>query len=300
MTTLGMLNAQTAPAAGVEEWTYEEAFARNLGLITATEQERLRTSRVAIAGMGGVGGVHLVTLARLGVGRFTIADPDVFEVANVNRQYGATCSAIGRGKADVMAQVLNDVNPEAEVRVVREPIGPDNALEFVEGADLLVDGLDFFAIGARRTLFRAAAASGIYAITAGPVGFSTAWLVLDPDGMSLDRYLDVHDQMSNREQLIAFAVGLAPRAIHLAYMDLGQVDVGARTAPSAGLACQLAAGVVGAEAVKILLGRGPRWPVPYYQQFDPFAGRFVRGRLRRGNRSAVQRAKRWWLGRRVR
>src|SRR5271165_2808853 len=66
-------------------WSYDEAFVRNRGLISSEEQRRLRDCRVAIAGMGGVGGVHLATLARLGVGHFTIADPDEFEIANFNR-----------------------------------------------------------------------------------------------------------------------------------------------------------------------------------------------------------------------
>src|SRR5688572_3034414 len=80
------------------KWTYEDAFKRNRGLITEEEQQKLRNSRVAIAGMGGVGGVHLITLARLGIGKFTIADPDVFDVPNFNRQYGATISNLGRNK----------------------------------------------------------------------------------------------------------------------------------------------------------------------------------------------------------
>ena len=54
-------------------WSYEEAFSRNLGIFTKEEQETLRNSRVAIIGMGGVGGVHLMTLTRLGIGKFTIA-----------------------------------------------------------------------------------------------------------------------------------------------------------------------------------------------------------------------------------
>ena len=93
------------------QWSYAEAFKRNRGLITEEEQEKLRNSRVAIAGMGGVGGVHLVTLARLGIGKFTIADPDVFEVANFNRQYGATISNVGRNKAEAMAEAALDINP---------------------------------------------------------------------------------------------------------------------------------------------------------------------------------------------
>ena len=160
------IDDKTAAAVDARaQWSYEEAFKRNRGLITEEEQEKLRNSRVAIAGMGGVGGVHLVTLARLGIGKFTIADPDVFEVANFNRQYGATISNLGRNKAEAMAETALDINPELDLRVMPEAVDEANVDEFLEGADLFVDGLDFFAIEARRLVFRRAAERGIWAIT---------------------------------------------------------------------------------------------------------------------------------------
>lgn len=279
-------------------WSYEEAFKRNRGLITEAEQEKLRNSRIAIAGMGGVGGVHLVTLARLGIGKFTIADPDVFEVANFNRQYGATVSNLGRNKADAMAQIARDINPEIDLSVMPEAVDGRNVDQFLDGADLFVDGLDFFAIEARRIVFRRAAEKGIWAITAGPVGFSTAWLTFDPDGMTFDRYFDLNDSMNRVDQLIAFAVGLTPGATHLSYMDLSQVDISEKAAPSASLACQLASGVSCAEVIRVLL-KGPTvHPVPRYAQFDSWRQKLRTGNLPRGNRALRQRLKRCFLKRR--
>jgi tRNA A37 threonylcarbamoyladenosine dehydratase len=69
---------------------YDQAFDRNIGWLSAAEQREFRHCKVAIAGCGGVGGAHLLTLARLGIGRFAIADADTFELANFNRQVGAT------------------------------------------------------------------------------------------------------------------------------------------------------------------------------------------------------------------
>ena len=71
-------------------YSYDDAFSRNIGWVTRAEQAALRNKRVAIAGMGGVGGVHLLTLVRLGIGAFHIADFDTFDVANFNRQVGAS------------------------------------------------------------------------------------------------------------------------------------------------------------------------------------------------------------------
>ena len=281
-------------------WSYETAFSRNLGLIGVEEQRRLRNSRVAIIGMGGVGGVHLVTLARLGIGRFTIADPDVFDTANFNRQYGATLRSLGRPKATVMAEEALAINPEMDLRVFSEAITADNVGGFLEGADVLVDGVDFFNIEARRLVFREARRRGIWAVTAGPIGFSTAWLVFDPNGMSFDEYFDIHDGMSWVDQLIAFAVGLAPGSTQIAYMDLRHVNLASGAGPSASLACQLASGVTAAECLKILLGRGDVHPAPAYCQFDAYRHLFRKGRLLWGNRHPWQQMKRYWLYRRFR
>lgn len=283
------------PREGGSVWSYHEAFSRNLGLVSRTEQEQLRTSRVAVVGLGGVGGVDLVALARLGIGKFTIADPDVFEVRNTNRQYGATRSAEGRPKVDVMRDIVLDINPEAEVRVFREAIGPENADAFLEGADVMVDGIDAFEIDLRRLLFPKARQRGIYALGAGPVGFSTVWVIFGPQGMSFDRYFDLADNMDAVEKFVAYVTGMAPSLLQRPYMDLSFLDFENHTGPSAGLACNLASGVVTAEVLKILLRRGRIFEAPFYHQFDAYRGRFVRKRLIGGNRHPLQRIKRRWL-----
>jgi len=79
-----------------EVFDYSEAFSRNIGLLSQTEQERVRGARVAIAGLGGVGGNHALALARIGFGSFSLADMDKFELANMNRQVGATIDTLGR------------------------------------------------------------------------------------------------------------------------------------------------------------------------------------------------------------
>jgi molybdopterin/thiamine biosynthesis adenylyltransferase len=287
-----------APSKMAALWSYPEAFKRNRGLINDAEQEQLRNSRVAIAGMGGVGGAHLITLARMGVGKFTIADPDRFEVANFNRQYGATSANLGKNKAEAMADAVREINPEVDLKVMPVAIGEKNIDEFLDGANALVDGFDFFAIEARRLAFARAAQRGIWAATAGPIGFSTAWLLFDPRGMSFDDYFDLRDGMSHVEQVIAFAVGLVPAATHLRYTDLTTASIEDRTGPSAALACQLASGVMGAEICKVLMGRGPAHAAPRYSQFDAYLGKLKTGRLWFGNRGPIQRLKRMVMARR--
>jgi molybdopterin/thiamine biosynthesis adenylyltransferase len=233
------------------------------------------------------------------VGKFTIADPDAFEVANFNRQYGATTFNLGRSKAEVMAEQALAVNPELDLRVFSEAVTADNVDEFFAGADLFVDGVDFFCVDARRLLFQEARRRGLWAVTAGPIGFSTAWLTFDPHGMRFEDYFDLRADMDELDCLVSFAVGLAPRATHLPYLDLRRVRLDSGAGPSAALACQLAAGVVGAEVLKILLGRGSLRPAPNYFQFDAYRQILRRGRIPGGNRNPWQRFKRHWLKRRV-
>jgi molybdopterin/thiamine biosynthesis adenylyltransferase len=273
-------------------FAYDEAFARHRGLIDRQEQDRLKRSRVAIVGMGGVGGIHLVTLARLGIGSFHVADPDTFELANFNRQTGATMRSLGRPKVDVMAEEALAINPDLEIGRFREPIGPSNIDAFLEGVDVVVDGIDFFAIDTRRLIFREARRRGIWALTAGPIGFSAASIVFSPTGMSFDDYFGIEDGMDRLDQFVCFLVGLTPRATQRPYMDLSQVDMSTGRGPSAGLACHLCSGVAAAETLKILLGRTPISPAPCYFQFDAYRQILAKGRIPWGNRNPWQRLKR--------
>jgi molybdopterin/thiamine biosynthesis adenylyltransferase len=292
-------DVQAEPQPAAASWTYAEAFSRHRGLLRMDEQEQLRKSRVAIVGMGGVGGIHLVTLARLGVGAFHIADPERFEVANFNRQYGATTHGLGRKKAEVMAEEARAINPDVDLRVQTEAIGPANIDAFLEGVDVVLDGIDFFALETRRLVFREARQRGVWVVTAGPIGFSAAWLVFSPAGMGFEEYFDFRSDGDRLDDVIAFLVGLAPRATQRGYLDLAQVEPRSGKGPSTALACHLCSGVAATEVLKILLRRGPVRPAPWYFQFDAYRHLLRQGWLWRGNRHPWQRLKRRLLRRRV-
>ncbi len=239
------------PPTAIPGWNYEEAFSRNLGLISPSEQDRLRNCRVAIPGMGGVGGLHLMTLTRLGIGKFRIADADQFAVGNFNRQFGSSVGRLINPKHRCLATAARDVNPDLELDVVTDFIDESNVDAFLDGVDLLVDAVDFFAFDARRLLFQEARRRGIWAVTAGPIGFSTAWISFDPNGMSFDEYFDLRDDMDSLDRFVAFALGLAPKATHVPYFDFSYVDRESGRGPTSPRHVDLASGVVGAEAIKI-------------------------------------------------
>ena len=191
----------------------EEALSRNIGFITPAEQDRLLNATVAIPGLGGVGGDHLVTLARLGIGCFHLAEFDVFEPANLNRQYGAKTTHLGRPKLDVMVEEAMNINPYLDIKKFPEGVDQQNIEVFLAGVDVVVDGIDFFNFDARRMVFNRAREMGIPVVTAGPLGYSAALLVFMPDrGMGFDEYFDIHDGMTSEEKLLSFMIGLAPRA----------------------------------------------------------------------------------------
>ena len=279
------------------EFDYGAAFSRNIGWVTSDEQAELRKKRVAIAGMGGVGGVHLLTLARFGIGAFTIADFDTFDVANFNRQAGALVSTVGQPKAEVLHRMALDINPELDVQVFSTGIEASNIDAFLTGVDLYVDGLDFFAFEARRAIFAACRQRGIPAITAAPLGMGTAFLYFDPEGMSFEDYfcLDGCDEL---QMALRFLLGLSPAMLQRAYLvDPSRVDLAAHKGPSTIAACQLCAGVIAAEGVKLLLERGNVPAAPRGYQFDAFRNRYASTWRPGGNRNPIQRLGLWLAGR---
>ncbi len=272
-----------------DSFHYESAFARNIGWLTTTEQQHLRSKRIAIAGMGGVGGFHLLALARLGLGKFNIADFDHFELANFNRQAGATMSTLGQTKVQTLADQARDINPESDVRVFPIGVTESTLSDFFTDVDLYVDGLDFFAFDARELVFDYCARHNIPAVTVAPLGMSAALLNFIPGQMSFEDYFGWTGK-AELEKAVRFLVGLAPGLLHRHYLaDPTQVNLVERKGPSTIIACQLCAGVAAAEAFKILVQRGKVWPAPHGIQFDAFRNKMTHTWRPGGNRHPLNR-----------
>lgn len=272
-----------------ENFDYDLAFSRNIGWVTRDEQAKLRNTRIAIPGMGGVGGSHLLTLSRLGIGGFNIADFDTFEMGNFNRQAGATMSSVGRAKAEVMAEMARDINPDLDLMKLNEPIGPENIEQFLEKVDLVVDSLDFFAFEARALLHEACQQHGIPVIVAGPIGMSVALVTFLPGEMDFESYFQMQGQPPE-EQAVRFLIGLCPPLLHRTYLvDPTAVDFANQKGPSTPMACDLCAGVAATEALKILLNRGKVRAAPYTLQFDAYRNKLGLAWRPGGNRNPLQR-----------
>lgn len=270
-------------------FNYNEAFKRNIGLLTEEEQQKVSQRTIAIAGMGAVGEAHAIALVRQGFQHFKIADFDVFELKNFNRQYGAKMANLGREKVEVMREEMLAINPECQVELFKEGITDQNLETFLTGVDLTVDGIDAFEVEVRRKLFNASLERNIPVITAGPIGFGTAFLIFLPGGPNFDQYFAVTDTMGTTKKLFSFFVGLAPALLQRSYMK--KVNIEEKRGPSSIGSVDLCAGVVAIYALKVLLKKGDIKAVPYYHQFDVMQNKYVLKRLWFGNNNPLQKIK---------
>ncbi len=270
---------------------YNLAFSRNNGITSEREQLRLKNSTVAIAGMGGVGGDYLITLARAGVGNFKISDFDEFEVGNFNRQYGATMSAVGKQKMAVMHELALDINPESNIETFGDGINESNIDAFLNGVDVFVDAVEFFEVQTHRMIINACRERNIPAIFGVPLGFGVGLLVYTNAGMSFDDYFDIDYTASLENQVLKMSLGCAPAGFHLKYVDPESVDLSQRKAPSIASGCKLATGMVITQTILAILHPKELKPIPYYTCYDARLNRLKKGTLWLGNKNPIQKIK---------
>lgn len=121
----------------------QEEFKRTAMLIGEEAVERLSKCRVAVFGVGGVGGYVVEALARSGVGRLDLIDNDIVSITNINRQIIATHNTLGMFKVDAAKDRILSINPKAEVNVFKTFYLPENSAQFDFSVyDYIVDAVD--------------------------------------------------------------------------------------------------------------------------------------------------------------
>ncbi|MFD2165561.1 ThiF family adenylyltransferase [Thalassotalea euphylliae] len=271
-----------------QDFDYDLAYSRNIGWVTEAEQQVLKSKRIAIAGCGGVGGEHILTLVRLGITKFNLSDFDEFGCENTNRQAGANVNTYDRKKLDVMVEMALAINPALDIKLFPDGIDEDNTDEFLEGVDCYVDSLDFFALEARKRVFRLCAEKGIPSTTAAPIGMGTAYLNFMPGEMTFEEYFRLEGCTEN-EQYLKFFIGLTPAALQKEYLvDPSKLDLANKKGPSTIIGCKLAAGVVAANVSKILLNRGSVISVPWSLHYDAYTNKFKKNWRPGGNNNVLQ------------
>lgn len=143
----------------------EDIFQRTALLLGPEAMERLSKARVAVFGVGGVGGHLTEALARSGVGALDLIDPDAVAPSNLNRQIVALRSTLGRPKVDAAAERIRDINPDCRVTVHRVFFGPDTASRFdFSQYDYVADAID--SVAGKVQIIVSAKAAGVPVICA--------------------------------------------------------------------------------------------------------------------------------------
>ncbi len=268
---------------------YKNAFSRNLGWVSEETQEILSKNVIGIAGAGGVGGHHLHSLVRMGFKRFKIADFDHFEVHNFNRQFGSDLDSIGKNKALVLKQRMLKINPEVQIDVYEQGITKDNQKEFLEEINILIDGLDLYAVKERITFFDMALKMDIPVVIAGPFGFGTSGTVFKPNGPLFSTFCDLTESMNTKQMVCRFLAAICPRPIHISYLkEKDYVNMEAKKVPSIHPGVTAATTFAATECFKIATGQGVPNYIPKTIQIDFFKGKLRICRRRRGNKSFIQ------------
>ncbi|VDN46616.1 Molybdopterin biosynthesis protein MoeB [Petrocella atlantisensis] len=136
-----------------------DRYTKNRNMLSQDECDVLKNKSVCVIGCGGLGGYVIEMLGRIGVGKITAVDGDVFDVSNLNRQLLSTEVHIGLGKAVTAKERMEKVNSDVELTPVTAYLTQENALDIVRGHDLVIDALD--SIETRFLLQKAASELGI-------------------------------------------------------------------------------------------------------------------------------------------
>lgn len=168
------------------QFNYAEFTHRNIGFVTETEQSQLRSSRVLVCGVGGMGGACLQALARAGIGEFGIADFDVFELSNLNRQVFANLRTVGVSKTEATRAQLLEINPEIQLSVYGAD-WTERLDELLKHFPIVVNGMDDLAAGIE--LYRKARIHGATVIDAYTAPLPSVVVVRPGDPLPEERLL---------------------------------------------------------------------------------------------------------------
>lgn len=148
-------------------------FTRSLPLIGEDGLARLAACRVTVVGLGGVGGYVVEVLARSGVGALTLIDGDKVEESNLNRQIAALRKDIGRYKAEVLAERVEQINARCKVNAVCEMLTESNCSALVDGSSYVADAIDSLAAKAALAVY--CTGKGLPIVSAMGAGNRAGW-----------------------------------------------------------------------------------------------------------------------------
>ena len=244
-------------------FSYDELVTRNAGFLTPAEQRTLRDGRVFVCGVGGMGGAALQSLVRAGVGSFTLADLDVFETSNMNRQLFATLDTVGRPKVAATCAALARINPDLRLTTYG-PEWVDQLDEILAAHKTVINGMDDLAAGI--ALYRKAREHGATVIDAytSPLPSVTVVRPADPrpevrlgyPTIGTDwRAITVEQAAACKAAEALYVIVHSSSAEHIDHGLAAGLIAGTHTRPSFAPMVIETGTLMAFEAVKLLLGR---------------------------------------------
>ena len=242
-------------------------FERNLGFLTEEEQGRISDAVVSIAGAGGDGGMLAIGLSRMGVGEIRLADPDSFEIENINRQASCNDQTIGINKAVAVGLEIEGINPDVKLSIYDKGINQENVEEFVRGSDLVIDETEFTKHALAVMLARTARSHNTPNLTTMNIGFGALVTTFHPSGKTVEKILGLNEN-APLDEIAEQEVALSRWAPYLPnYVDLKAFEVvskGVKPAPSIYPGVSMASAIATTQSFLNIVGESNRRQRPIY------------------------------------
>jgi molybdopterin/thiamine biosynthesis adenylyltransferase len=251
---------------------YRERFLRNIGLMDEEGLERIRSTAIAIGGLG-LGGAIFLNLVRLGFTQFHIADPDTYDRTNINRQRLAKENTIGRRKDDCLIEEARAINPDVEIKAFREGVNPGNVEAFLKGVDWVIDVVDVYAMAEKLALNETARRKGLPVASCGSLGFSGSVIVFDSSTPSFAELAGVSLSRPPIESLRNFLQFIAPEVPSYMAEQLYRALDHSTHIPFAVPGVEIAAATAAAQVAQQVLGLGKPVRAPHGIFIDSLSGR---------------------------
>ena len=188
---------------------YKERFLRSIGVLDERQLQRMKDTSVAVAGLG-LGGSIFLNLVRMGFEKFHVADPDIYERTNINRQRMAKETTIGRRKDDCVIEEALAINPDVRITPFREGVKEENLDRFLEGMDFVVDVVDLFALPDKIALNRKARERDLPVASCATLGFTGCMVVFGPHTPSFEDLTGMQAHAPLAENLDKFFRFISP------------------------------------------------------------------------------------------
>jgi molybdopterin-synthase adenylyltransferase len=247
---------------------YRERFLRNIGIMTEEDLGRIKSTSIAIGGLG-MGGSIFINLVRMGFERFHVADPDTYDRTNINRQRMAKEPTVNQRKDASLIDEARAINPDVQIMSFPEGVQRENVARFLEGIDWVVDVIDVHAMVEKLALNQLAYERKIPVVSCVAVGFGAALVVFDQRGPSFGAVTGMRAELSPGDNLARFVRSIIPEIPDYMATQVRRAMRRETHIPFVVPGVEFAAAAATTEIVKQILGFGLRTVAPQGIYIDP-------------------------------